>query len=99
MVDLDFPYPMTVSGLGMVSSSVLSYVACKGTSLVEVRFTHMTPGFWIRRMLPVGLFMVRAVTRVSEALLVLAQLVAMTYEQATKACTTPFAACITSHND
>jgi hypothetical protein len=56
MVDLNFAYPMTVSGMGMLASSLLSYVACRMTNLVEAK-TVITMEFWIRRMLPVGFFM------------------------------------------
>jgi hypothetical protein len=59
MVDYGFKYPMTVSGLGMVSSSILSYAACRPSlGLVELKFHGMTYRYWVRNCLPVGLFMV-----------------------------------------
>jgi len=56
MVDLKFAYPMTVSGMGMLASSILSYGACRWLNLVEAK-TVITMDFWVRRMLPVGFFM------------------------------------------
>mmetsp|Transcript_19109 Transcript_19109/g.53472 ORF Transcript_19109/g.53472 Transcript_19109/m.53472 type:complete len:321 (-) Transcript_19109:296-1258(-) len=56
MVDLGFAYPMTVSGMGMLASSLLSYAACRWLNLVEAK-TVISMDFWMRRMLPVGFFM------------------------------------------
>ncbi|KAJ9514089.1 hypothetical protein QJQ45_002204 [Haematococcus lacustris] len=55
MVDLGFKYPMTVSGMGMASSGILSFICCRA-GLVEAK-TVITFDFWLKKILPVGLFM------------------------------------------
>jgi hypothetical protein len=58
MVGLGFKYPMTVAGMGMATSGLLSYVCCRGLRLVEDK-QAITMQFWVRKCVPVGLFMVR----------------------------------------
>jgi hypothetical protein len=57
MVDLGFKYPMTVSGMGMASSAVLSFLCCRVFGLVEAK-TPITVEFWLKKIMPVGFFMV-----------------------------------------
>lgn len=56
MVDLKFKYPMTVSGMGMAMSGILSFVCCRVLRLVETK-TVITTEFWLTKILPVGFFM------------------------------------------
>lgn len=56
MVDLGFDYPMTVSGMGMLMSGLLSFLCCRVLKIVEAE-TVVTFDFWVKRILPVGLFM------------------------------------------
>ncbi|KAG7674874.1 putative sugar phosphate/phosphate translocator [Nannochloris sp. 'desiccata'] len=51
-----FPYPMTLSGLGMGFSSIASYITCHHLKLVEAKKV-VSWNFYITRILPVGLFM------------------------------------------
>lgn len=55
MVDLKFKYPMAVSGMGMATSGILSYACCR-TGLVDAKAV-IKPDFYIKRIMPVGLFM------------------------------------------
>ncbi|GMH42799.1 hypothetical protein BSKO_10718 [Bryopsis sp. KO-2023] len=63
MSDLKFEYPMTLSGSGMLFSSVASYIACRVLSIVEERATNkdgssiITLRFYLLRVMPVGFFM------------------------------------------
>ncbi len=61
MVDLSFPYPMTLSGMGMVCSWALAVLCCYGLRWVEPT-AHVTIKFWTTRILPIGFFMVRTST-------------------------------------
>ncbi len=58
MVDLKFRYPMTVAGMGMLTSGVLSFLCCRVFRLVDAK-TPVTFEFWVKKCLPVGFFMVR----------------------------------------
>jgi hypothetical protein len=58
MVELGFKYPMTVAGMGMLTSGMLSFVACRMLGIVEGT-QPVTPHFWATKIMPVGLFMVR----------------------------------------
>lgn len=49
-------YPMTVAGMGMLASSLFSYILCRVTKSVEAKAV-ITSKFWVSRMLPVGFFM------------------------------------------
>eukprot|EP00887_Chlorella_sp_A99_P004993 scaffold4.g4993.t1 len=51
-----FRYPMALSGLGMLFSSVASYLCCRVFRLVEAKRVVSTR-FYVTRILPVGLFM------------------------------------------
>ncbi|KAK9835408.1 hypothetical protein WJX81_007686 [Elliptochloris bilobata] len=51
-----FHFPMALSCLGMIFSSVASYFACRVVKLVEVKRT-LTWNFYVTRILPVGFFM------------------------------------------
>lgn len=57
MVDLKFKYPMTVSGMGMAMSGLLSYLCCRVFGIVEAK-QQITWQFWFQKILPVGFFMV-----------------------------------------
>ncbi|KAG1666513.1 hypothetical protein FOA52_014410 [Chlamydomonas sp. UWO 241] len=56
MVDIGFAYPVTVSTLGMLGSSVLSFMCCHVFRIVKCE-AQMSLNFWITRILPVGLCM------------------------------------------
>mmetsp|Transcript_10735 Transcript_10735/g.18672 ORF Transcript_10735/g.18672 Transcript_10735/m.18672 type:complete len:347 (-) Transcript_10735:641-1681(-) len=56
MTDLGFRYPMSVSGMGMVSSAILSYLCCRVFKIVDAKAT-ITLEYWTRKILPVGFFM------------------------------------------
>ncbi len=49
---------MTLSGLGMVASSVLAWLCCVPLGLVETQARGVTCAFFATRILPVGFFMV-----------------------------------------
>lgn len=52
----DFRFPMALSGLGMIFSSVASYLVCKVFKLVDAN-KEFTWYFYLTRIMPVGLFM------------------------------------------
>ncbi|GBF93366.1 drug metabolite transporter superfamily [Raphidocelis subcapitata] len=54
--DLNFPYPMTVSSMGMFASGLLSWLACRVFDFAEAR-AQVSPVFFLSNILPVGLFM------------------------------------------
>lgn len=54
--DLKFGYPMTVAGMGMFTSGLLSFVLCRVTKVVEAKAV-VTTSYWIRGIMPVGFFM------------------------------------------
>lgn len=47
---------MTVSGMGMFTSGVFSYVLCRVTRIFEAKAV-ISGSFWIKRIMPVGFFM------------------------------------------
>lgn len=47
---------MTVSGMGMFTSGLFSFVLCKVTKTVEAK-ASVSASFWMRHILPVGFFM------------------------------------------
>lgn len=51
-----FPYPMCLSGLGMLFSGIASYVTCKHLRLVDAN-KQLSIEFYIKHIMPVGLFM------------------------------------------
>ncbi|KAG1679008.1 hypothetical protein FOA52_013072 [Chlamydomonas sp. UWO 241] len=56
MVEIHFPYPITVATLGMVGSSILAFVCCHVLRIAKAD-TSLTMYFWLTRILPVGLCM------------------------------------------
>jgi hypothetical protein len=48
MVDLKFKYPMTVSGLGMLSSGILSFICCRMLKIVPAE-TKVSFEFWMSK--------------------------------------------------
>eukprot|EP00197_Chlamydomonas_leiostraca_P007176 CAMPEP_0202865760 /NCGR_PEP_ID=MMETSP1391-20130828/6339_1 /ASSEMBLY_ACC=CAM_ASM_000867 /TAXON_ID=1034604 /ORGANISM="Chlamydomonas leiostraca, Strain SAG 11-49" /LENGTH=328 /DNA_ID=CAMNT_0049545637 /DNA_START=127 /DNA_END=1113 /DNA_ORIENTATION=+ len=56
MVDLKFKYPMTVAGMGMFASGLLSFVCCRVINVVDAK-TPITREYWVQKILPVGFFM------------------------------------------
>lgn len=56
MVDLKFKYPMTVAGMGMLASGIMSFLCCRVFNWVEVK-APISRDFWIKKILPVGFFM------------------------------------------
>ncbi|KAI8463840.1 MAG: triose-phosphate transporter family-domain-containing protein [Monoraphidium minutum] len=59
--DLKFPYPMTVSSMGMAASGVLSFLACHvfkiADASTQARAGRVSFRFYVTNMLPVGFFM------------------------------------------
>lgn len=51
-----FPYPMALSGLGMLFSGIASTITCRYLKLVEAK-RSVTPYFYATKILPVGLCM------------------------------------------
>jgi len=47
---------MTVAGMGMFTSGLLSFVLCRVTKVVEAKAV-VTTSYWIRGIMPVGFFM------------------------------------------
>jgi len=47
---------MTVAGMGMLASSLFSFILCRVTKTVEAKAV-ITPQFWLSRVMPVGFFM------------------------------------------
>ncbi|CAD7700494.1 unnamed protein product [Ostreobium quekettii] len=58
MVTDGFKYPMALSGMGMVFSSLASFLCCRVFRVVSMKASGMvTMTFYLQRILPVGLFM------------------------------------------
>lgn len=47
---------MTVAGMGMFTSGLFSYIICHVTKTVEAKAV-ITASYWVKRIMPVGLFM------------------------------------------
>lgn len=48
---------MTVAGMGMATSGALSYAVCRGPLRLVDASTPVSLAYWLRNILPVGLFM------------------------------------------
>lgn len=53
---LQFPYPMTVSGMGMMGSGVASFLCCRVFKVVEAT-SEVPKGLYMSSIIPVGFFM------------------------------------------
>jgi hypothetical protein len=47
---------MSVSGMGMVASSICAYIACRVLRIAEAN-ASVSLSFWVTRMLPIGFLM------------------------------------------
>uniref|UniRef100_A0A061SM30 Drug metabolite transporter superfamily n=1 Tax=Tetraselmis sp. GSL018 TaxID=582737 RepID=A0A061SM30_9CHLO len=54
--DFGFHFPMALSGLGMICSSLASYFTCQVLCLVEAK-RQVSARMWLTQIVPVGLFM------------------------------------------